>query len=83
MRALSDGPRQEHPALRITCVNPGVVESELADTITHAPTQAFMREYRAIALQPADIGRVVRHVIESPASVSMNEPTIRPTGQTS
>ncbi|UTV60219.1 SDR family oxidoreductase [Burkholderia arboris] len=83
VRALTEGLRQEHPALRITCINPGVVESELADTITHAQTQAFMREYRAIALQPADIGRAVRHVIESPASVSVNELTIRPTGQTS
>jgi NADP-dependent 3-hydroxy acid dehydrogenase YdfG len=83
VHALSDGLRQEHPTLRITCINPGVVESELADTITHAPTQAYMREYRAIALQPMDIGRAVRHVIESPMSVSVNELTIRPTGQTS
>lgn len=81
VRALSEGLRKEHPELQITCINPGVVESELAATITHAETMAFMDEYRALALQPSDIGRTVRHVIETPAHVSINELTIRPTGQ--
>jgi len=82
VRAISEGLRKEHPALQITCINPGVVESELASTITHEGTMAFMDAYRAVALQPGDIGRAVRHVIETPAQVSMNEITIRPTGQT-
>jgi NADP-dependent 3-hydroxy acid dehydrogenase YdfG len=30
VRAISDGLRQEHDNIRVTCVNPGVVESELA-----------------------------------------------------
>lgn len=81
VRAISEGLRKEHPTLQITCINPGVVESELAATITHADTMAFMDEYRALALQPSDIGRTVRHVIEAPAHVSINELTIRPTGQ--
>lgn len=34
VRAISDGLRQEHADLRVTCIDPGVVESELADTIT-------------------------------------------------
>lgn len=36
VRAISDGLRQESTNIRVTCVNPGVVESELAATITHA-----------------------------------------------
>lgn len=82
VRALTDGLRKEHPELRVTCINPGVVESELASTITHAETMAFMDEYRAIALQPSAIGRAVRQVIEAPSDVNFNEITIRPLGQT-
>jgi NADP-dependent 3-hydroxy acid dehydrogenase YdfG len=40
---------------------------------------ALMEEYRAIALQPADVARAVRHVIEAPDSVDTTEITIRPT----
>ncbi|KAA0971941.1 SDR family oxidoreductase [Aureimonas fodinaquatilis] len=79
VRAISDGLRQESPNIRVTCVNPGVVESELASTITHEETMAVMDSYRAIALQPADIARAVRQVIEAPASVDTSEITIRPT----
>lgn len=79
VRAISDGLRQESTNIRVTCVNPGVVESELASTITHAQTMAVMDAYRAVALQPADIARAVRQVIDAPASVDTTEITIRPT----
>lgn len=79
VRAISDGLRQECKNIRITCVNPGVVESELASTITHEDTRALMDGYRAVALQPADIARAVRQVIEAPAGVDTTEITIRPT----
>lgn len=79
VRAISDGLRQESTTIRVTCVNPGVVESELASTITHAETMAVMDAYRAIALQPADIARAVRQVIEAPPGVDTTEITIRPT----
>lgn len=55
------------------------MESELASTITHAETMAAMNVYRAVALQPADIARAVRHIIEAPESVDTTEITIRPT----
>lgn len=79
VRALTDGLRQESPKIRTTCVNPGVVESDLASTITHEETKGVIDDYRAIALQPADIARAVRHVIEAPEDVDTTEITIRPT----
>jgi NADP-dependent 3-hydroxy acid dehydrogenase YdfG len=79
VRALSDGLRQESDTIRVTCVNPGVVESDLASTITHEGTKALMDDYRAIALKPSDIARAVRQVIEAPESVDTTEITIRPT----
>ncbi|WP_299084876.1 SDR family oxidoreductase [uncultured Ruegeria sp.] len=79
VRAITDGLRQESPHIRATCVNPGVVESDLAATITHEETKGVMDEYRAIALKPVDIARTVRHVIEAPFEVDTSEITIRPT----
>ncbi len=79
VRAISDGLRQESSAIRVTCVNPGVVESELASSITHKETQALMGDYRAIALKPADIARAIGQVIDAPAAVDTTEITIRPT----
>ena len=79
VRAISDGRRQDSAKIRVTCVNPGVVESDLAATITHEETKAVIDDYRAIALQPADIARAVRHVIEAPDDVDTTEITVRPT----
>ncbi|MEE7548098.1 SDR family oxidoreductase [Xanthomonas sp. Kuri4-1] len=79
VRAISDGLRQESPDIRVTCVNPGVVASELADSITDPATREAMQAYRAVALQPADIARAVRQLIEAPPQVDTSEITIRPT----
>lgn len=79
VRAISDGLRQERADLRVTCIHPGVVESELASTITDPTAQAAMSTYRAIALQPDAIGRAVRYAIEQPEEVDVNELVVRPT----
>ncbi|MGK9052524.1 SDR family oxidoreductase [Neorhizobium petrolearium] len=82
VRAISDGLRQEHEALRVTCIHPGVVESELADTITDPVAIEAMKTYRAIALKPDAIARAVRFAIEQPDDVDVNEIVIRPTATT-
>jgi NADP-dependent 3-hydroxy acid dehydrogenase YdfG len=79
VRAISDGLRQEHEDIRVTCVHPGVVESELADTITDPAAAEGMKAFRAIALQPEAIGRAVRFAIEQPDDVSVNEMIVRAT----
>jgi len=79
VRAISDGLRQETNAVRVTCIHPGVVESELASTITDPVAADLMVTYRAIALQPEAIGRAVRYAIEQPADVDVNEIVVRPT----
>jgi NADP-dependent 3-hydroxy acid dehydrogenase YdfG len=79
VRAISDGLRQEHDNIRVTCIHPGVVESELADTITDPVAAEAMKTYRAIALQPEAIGRAVRFAIDQPDDVDVNEIVVRPT----
>ena len=79
VRAISDGLRQEHSDIRVTCIHPGVVESELADSITDPAAAEAMKLYRAIALQPDAIARAVRYAIDEPDDVDVNEIVIRPT----
>jgi len=79
VRAISDGLRQEQDAIRVTCVYPGVVESELADTITDPAAAEAMLAYRAIALTPDAIGRAVRYAIEQPDDVDVSDIVVRPT----
>lgn len=79
VRAISDGLRQEHDNLRVTCIHPGVVESELAGTITDPVAADAMKAYRAVALTPDAIGRAVRFAIEQPEDVDINEIVVRPT----
>lgn len=78
VRAISDGLRQENDKLRVTCIHPGVVESDLASTITDPVAADAMATYRAIALKPDAIGRAVRFAIEQPDDVDVNEIVVRP-----
>ena len=78
VRAISDGLRQENDKLRVTCIHPGVVESELADTITDPVAAEAMKSFRAIALTPDAIGRAVRYAIEQPDDVDVSEIVVRP-----
>ncbi len=82
VRAISEGLRQENSALRVTCIHPGVVESDLAHTITDPIAAEAMKTYRAIALKPDAISRAVRFAIEQPDDVDVNEIVIRPTATT-
>ena len=79
VRAISDGLRQEHDQLRVTCVYPGVVASELADSISDASAAQAMASFRAVALQPEAIAAAIAHVIAQPAGVDTNEIVVRPT----
>lgn len=79
VRAISEGLRQENDRIRVTCIYPGVVESELADTITDPAAAEAMRTYRAIALKPDAIARAIRYAIEQPEDVDVSDIVVRPT----
>ena len=80
VRAISDGLRQESRDVRVTIISPGVVESELADTITDEGAKKAMDEFRANAMSPDAIARAILFAIEQPAGVSVSEIIVRPTG---
>ena len=76
--AISEGLRQENKDVRVTVISPGVVESELAHTITDPATKAFIEDFRQIALTPDAIARAMAYAIEQPADVDVNEIIVRP-----
>jgi len=78
VRAISEGLRQETKDIRVTIISPGVVESELAHTITSQPTAAFIEEFRKVALTPDAIARAIAYAAEQPADVDVSEIIVRP-----
>lgn len=78
VRAISDGLRQENDRIRVTCVCPGVVESELADSISDEKGREEMKGFRAIALKPEAIAAAILHAISQPVDVDTTEIVVRP-----
>jgi len=79
VRAISDGLRQENDRIRVTCVYPGVVESELADSITDPAAAEAMAAYRRVALKPEAIAAAIAHAVAQPPEVDTSEIVVRPT----
>ncbi|MGW0083619.1 SDR family oxidoreductase [Streptomyces sp. NPDC003393] len=80
--AITEGLRQEvDPSIRVTTVSPGVVESELADSISDLGAREAMRTYRANSIPADTIAGAISYAIGQPESVDVNELVIRPTGQ--
>ncbi|MDU8420686.1 SDR family oxidoreductase [Pseudomonas syringae] len=80
VRAISDGLRQETDKIRVTVVCPGVVESELADSISDETARDAMKAFRKVALEPDAIARALVYAIEQPDGVDVSEIVMRPTG---
>jgi len=83
--AFSEGLRQELSArsnIRITCIEPGAVETELLNTITDESLQSFVDAAKKMqALKAADIADAVLFAVQSPDHMNVNEILVRPTTQ--
>ena len=83
--AFSEGLRQEFSVrsnIRVTCIEPGVVATELTNTITDKALEKFVESVKQMqALQAEDVARAVLFAVESPAHMNVNEILIRPTTQ--
>lgn len=83
--AFSEGLRQELSArngIRVTCIEPGVVATELTDTITDGSLKGFVEGSKKMeALQSEDIAAAVVYAVSSPKHVNVNEILIRPVVQ--
>ncbi len=85
VNAFSDALRLELSArknIRVTCIQPGIVATELADAITDPDLASFQKHIKGIeALQAEDIAAAILYAVQAPAHVNINEIVLRPTQQ--
>ncbi len=83
--ALSEGLRQEFSTrknIRVTCIEPGVVSTELTNTITDESLKSFVENAKKMqSLKAQDIANAILYAVEAPDYVNVNEVLIRPTTQ--
>ncbi len=85
--AFSEGLRQEFSQranIRVTCIEPGEVATELLNTITDKSLEKYVqsaKQREAQQLQSEDIANAILFAIESPPHMNVNEILIRPTTQ--
>jgi NADP-dependent 3-hydroxy acid dehydrogenase YdfG len=84
VRALSEGLRQEVKPynIRTTVISPGVVATELPNSVTDpAVIGRIQKLYTEIAIPADSFARTVAFAISQPADVDINEILFRPTRQ--
>lgn len=86
MRALSDGLRQELAPkhnIRVTCIEPGGVETELTSTITDdelmKDLQPMLADMKFLASE--GIANAIYYALTQPEGVHVNELQVRPMSQ--
>ncbi|WP_429971834.1 SDR family oxidoreductase [Fructilactobacillus sp. Tb1] len=83
---ISEALRQEEAAaksgVRVTVVSPGAVNTELVSKVTDKNVQKGMEAfYKAFAISPNRIAKVIASAINMPADTALNEIVIRSTNQ--
>jgi NADP-dependent 3-hydroxy acid dehydrogenase YdfG len=83
--AFSEGLRKELSPeynIRVTCIEPGAVSTELLETITDDSMAKFIQSSKNMeTLQSEDIANAILYAIQAPNHVNVNEILIRPTAQ--
>ncbi|WP_299290278.1 SDR family oxidoreductase [Nitrosopumilus sp.] len=83
--AFSEGLRQEFSVrsnIRVTSIEPGIVETELTDTITDESIKDYVENARKIdGLQSQDVANAILYAVNAPPHVNVNEILMRPTQQ--
>jgi NADP-dependent 3-hydroxy acid dehydrogenase YdfG len=83
--AFSEGLRKELSPkynIRITCIEPGAVSTELLESITDESMTGFIQATMNMdTLQSEDIATAILYAIQAPNHVNVNEILIRPTAQ--
>lgn len=83
VRTICEAFRQESDgAIRITGISPGVVKTELADSITNGQMKTAIQQNMAtMAISPDAIANAVLYAISQPADVEVGDIVIRPSIQ--
>ena len=83
--AFSEGLRQELSQrynIKVTCIEPGVVSTELPNTITDKSLESFVESVKEMeSLKAEDIANAIIYSIDSPPYLNINEILLRPLSQ--
>jgi NADP-dependent 3-hydroxy acid dehydrogenase YdfG len=83
--AFSEGLRQELSQrynIKVTCIEPGVVSTELPNTITDKSLETFIESVKKMeSLKAEDIANAIIYSLESPHYLNINEILLRPLSQ--
>ncbi len=79
----SESMRQELlPHIRVTLIEPGVVDTELPTHITHDATrEGVLKGYAAATVKPEEVAEVIAFVLSRPRHLAINEVLLRPADQ--
>lgn len=82
--AIAEGARRElgPKGVRVTLICPGIVRSEFQQVAGYSPEWArdFFGRFAPV-LEPEDVARLTRFIVEQPPHVHVNDVVIRPTKQ--
>jgi NADP-dependent 3-hydroxy acid dehydrogenase YdfG len=82
VRAITEGLRQEAgPDLRVTLISPGVIATEITQTISDKETREMIEDRYSIALPPTVIADAIAYAVSQPRDVDVNDIILRPTAQ--
>ncbi len=79
----SESLRQELlPGVRVTLIEPGVVDTELPTHITHEATrEAVQKGYDQAMVKPEEVAEVIAFILARPRHLAINEVLLRPSDQ--
>ncbi|MFC0675198.1 SDR family oxidoreductase [Brachybacterium hainanense] len=83
MNGWSESLRQELlPSVRVSLIEPGVVDTELPTHITQEATrEAVQKGYDAATVKPEEVAEVIAFVLARPRHLAINEVLLRPADQ--
>ncbi|TWH09410.1 NADP-dependent 3-hydroxy acid dehydrogenase YdfG [Rhodococcus rhodochrous J45] len=83
MNGWSESLRQELlPDVRVTVIEPGVVDTELPTHITHETTrQAVQQGYDVATVRPEEVAEIIAFALNRPRHLVLNEILLRPADQ--
>jgi NADP-dependent 3-hydroxy acid dehydrogenase YdfG len=83
--AFSEGLRQELSQrynIKVTCIEPGVVSTELPNTITDKSLESFVKSVKEMeSLKADDIANAIIYSLDSPPYLNINGILLRPLSQ--
>ena len=71
------------PDVRVTLIEPGVVDTELPTHVTHEATRKTVQQgYDVATIKPEEIAEVIAFALARPRHLAINEILLRPASRT-